>query len=66
MPNSNTKQIILVSPTAAENPVTSDVGGFVPLIVNGGIAVVVIVALAYFSQTQLKAIAHLFTNMNKN
>jgi hypothetical protein len=33
--------------------------------VNGGVAVAVILAMAYFSQTQLKSIAELLKTVNK-
>ncbi|HLO86898.1 MAG TPA: hypothetical protein VK203_18115 [Nostocaceae cyanobacterium] len=65
MSDSNTNTGILVATAANQSPQPLEIGGFVPLLMYGGVAVAVILALAYFSKTLLEAIAHLFQTFNK-
>jgi hypothetical protein len=64
-------QIILVSYSTGELPTsTSNIadpssgGGLLSLVMYGGVAVAVIVAMAYFSQVQLKSITELVKGLN--
>ena len=50
--------VTLVSSNPAGLSMPPTVGGLIPLLMYGGIAVAVIIAMAYFSQIQLKAMAH--------
>ncbi|MBD2776765.1 hypothetical protein [Iningainema tapete] len=65
MSDFNTKQVILVATTRADAP-TPEAGGFIPLMMYGGVGVAVIIAMTYFSGTLLHAIADLIKIVNKN
>jgi hypothetical protein len=65
MSDFSNKSVLLVATTPNPSPQIPEFGGFVPLLMYGGVAVAVILAMAYFSQTQLKAIAHLINTTNK-
>ncbi|MEQ8755099.1 MAG: hypothetical protein RID09_16505 [Coleofasciculus sp. G1-WW12-02] len=65
MSNNNKEQVILVTATSPEPPLPPESGNISSLMVYGGIAVAVILAMAYFSQIQLKSIAELLKTVNK-
>ncbi|MEA5549459.1 hypothetical protein VB713_00435 [Anabaena cylindrica UHCC 0172] len=65
MTNNSTKTGILMASAANQSPQPLEIGGFVPLLMYGGVAVAVILAMSYFSQIQLQAIANLFKTVNK-
>ncbi|MEQ9667756.1 hypothetical protein [Coleofasciculus sp. G2-EDA-02] len=65
MSNNNKEQVILVTATPPEPPLPPESGNISSLMVYGGIAVAVILAMAYFSQSQLKSIAELLKTVNK-
>jgi hypothetical protein len=65
MSNVNTKQVILVSTAPTDSARPPETGGFMPLLMYGGVAVAVIFAMAYFSQTLLNSITELTKTLNK-
>jgi len=65
MSNHNKEQVILVTANPPEPPLPPESGNISSLMVYGGVAVAVILAMAYFSQTQLKSIAELLKTVNK-
>ena len=65
MSNVSTKQVILVSTAATDSATPPETGGFMPLLMYGGVAVAVIIAMAYFSQTLLNSITELTKTLNK-
>ncbi len=65
MSNNNKEQVILVTVTSPDPPLPPESGNISSLMVYGGVAVAVILAMAYFSQTQLKSIAELLKTVNK-
>ncbi|MEG3956064.1 hypothetical protein [Microcoleus sp. herbarium2] len=65
MSNVNTKQVILVSTAPTDLARPPETGGFMPLLMYGGVAVAVIIAMAYFSQTLLNSITELTKTLNK-
>ncbi|NJM74382.1 MAG: hypothetical protein HC862_32465 [Scytonema sp. RU_4_4] len=66
MSDFSTKQVILVAASPADSAPTPEVGGFISLLMYGGVGVAIIIAMAYFSQTLLEAIAKLIKIINKN
>jgi len=65
MSDFSTKQVILVSTAPTDSATSPETGGFMPLLMYGGIAVAVIIAMAYFSQTLLNSITELTKTLNK-
>jgi hypothetical protein len=66
MSNFSTKQVIVVEANPDGAQPAPLVNNSVPsLLVHGGISVAVIIAIAYFSQVQLNAIAKLFRTISK-
>jgi len=65
MTNVSTKQVILVSTAPTDSATPPETGGFMPLLMYGGVAVAVIIAMAYFSQTLLNSITELTKTLNK-
>jgi hypothetical protein len=66
MSNFSTKQITVVVANPDGVQPAPLVNNSVPsLLVHGGISVAVIIAIAYFSQVQLNAIAKLLTRISK-
>ncbi len=65
MSNVSTKQVILVSTAATDSATPPETGGFMPLLMYGGVAVAVIIVMAYFSQTLLNSITELTKTLNK-
>jgi hypothetical protein len=64
MSNFSTEQVIPVSANPNQPPASVG-GGFNPILIYGGVAVAVIIAMAYFSQIQLESITKLFKAMSK-
>ena len=65
MSNVNTKQVILSSTAPTVSATPPETGGFMPLLMYGGVAVAVIIAMAYFSQKLLNSITQLTKTLNK-
>ena len=65
MSDFSTKEVILVSTAPTDSATPPETGGFMPLLMNGGVAVAVIIAMAYFSQTLLNSITELTKTLNK-
>ena len=65
MTNLTTNQVILVSTAPTDSATPPETGGFMPLLMYGGVAVAVIIAMAYFSQTLLNSITELTKTLNK-
>jgi hypothetical protein len=65
MSNVSTNQVILVSTASTDSATPPETGGFMPLLMYGGVAVAVIFAMAYFSQTLLNSITQLTKTLNK-
>ena len=65
MSDFSTKQVILVSTAPTDAATPPENGGFMPLLMYGGVAVAVIIAMAYFSQTLLNSITQLTKTLNK-
>ncbi len=65
MSNVTTNQVILVSTAPTDSATPPETGGFMPLLMYGGVAVAVIFAMAYFSQTLLNSITELTKTLNK-
>ena len=65
MSDFSTKQVILVSTASTDSATRPETGGFMPLLMYGGVAVAVIIAMAYFSQTLLNSITELTKTLNK-
>ena len=65
MSNVTTNQVILVSTAPTDSATPPETGGFMPLLMYGGVAVAVILAMAYFSQTLLNSITELTKTLNK-
>jgi hypothetical protein len=65
MSDFSTKQVILVSTAPSDSATRPETGGFMPLLMYGGVAVAVIIAMAYFSQTLLNSITQLTKTLNK-
>jgi hypothetical protein len=65
MSNVTTNQVILVSTAPTDSATPPETGGFMPLLMNGGVAVAVIFAMAYFSRTLLNSITELTKTLNK-
>ncbi len=65
MSDFSTKQVILVSTAPTDSATPPETGGFMPLLMYGGVAVAVIFAMAYFSQTLLNSITELTKTLNK-
>ncbi|NEQ69581.1 MAG: hypothetical protein F6K21_29640 [Symploca sp. SIO2D2] len=67
-PEALPKPVIVVASNASNpaNPTTPfNTGGLVPVLMYGGVAVAVIIAIAYFSQVQLKSINELMKTVKK-
>ena len=65
MSNVSTNQVILVSTAPTDAATPPETGGFMPLLMYGGVAVAVIFAMAYFSRTLLNSITELTKTLNK-
>ncbi|MEG3847917.1 hypothetical protein QT971_10735 [Microcoleus sp. herbarium19] len=65
MSDFSTNQVILVSTATTDSATAPETGGFMPLLMYGGVAVAVIIAMAYFSQTLLNSITQLTKTLNK-
>jgi hypothetical protein len=65
MSNVTTNQVILVSTAPTDSATPPETGGFMPLLMYGGVAVAVIFAMAYFSRTLLNSITELTKTLNK-
>jgi len=65
MSDFSTNQVILVSTAPTDAATPPETGGFMPLLMYGGVAVAVIIAMAYFSQTLLNSITELSKTLNK-
>jgi hypothetical protein len=59
------QQIIAVPANPTEPPLPPTTGSLIPLLMYGGVAVAVIVAMAHFAQIQLKSITELLQVLNK-
>jgi hypothetical protein len=59
------EQSILMSSNPTDSLKSPDSGGLISISTYGGVAVAVIIAMAYFSQTQLKSITELLKTANK-
>lgn len=59
------QQRILISSNPTDSPKPPESGGLIPILTYGGVAVAVIIAMAYFSQIQLKSITELLKTVNK-
>ncbi|MEW6498504.1 MAG: hypothetical protein AB1589_39300 [Cyanobacteriota bacterium] len=58
-------QVITVPTTPTDSSAPPATGGLTPLLMYGGVAVAIIIAMAYYSQTLLKSIADLVKALNK-
>ncbi|NES24254.1 MAG: hypothetical protein F6K41_36415 [Symploca sp. SIO3E6] len=68
-PKTPPKQIILIASNAAnpsDSPTPNSTENLEPMLMYGGVAVAVIIAIAYFSQIQLKSINKLIKTVKKN
>ena len=65
MSDFSSKQVILVSTAPTDSATPPETGGLMPLLMYGGVAVAVIIAMAYFSQTLLNSITQLTKTQNK-
>jgi hypothetical protein len=65
MSNVSTNQVILVSTAPTDSATPPETGGFMPLLMYGGVAVAVIIAMAFFSETLLNSITELTKTLNK-
>lgn len=63
--NSNVQVILVSSNNTSSVPAPSNIASLSPLILNGGIAIVVIIGMAYFTKVQLKSIADLLKKLDK-
>jgi hypothetical protein len=59
------EQSILLSSNSSDSPKPPESGNLIPILTYGGVAVAVIIAMAYFSQIQLKSITELLKTGNK-
>lgn len=59
------EQSILMSSNLTDSPKPPESEGLIPILTYGGVAVAVIIAMAYFSQIQLKSITELLKTVNK-
>ena len=67
-PKAPPKQVALVASNASnpsDPPTLSSTGSLVPVLMYGGVAVAVIIAIAYFSRIQLKSINELIKTVKK-
>ncbi|HEY9873370.1 MAG TPA: hypothetical protein V6D12_08025 [Candidatus Obscuribacterales bacterium] len=64
MTDFSTEQVIPVSANPNQSPASVG-GGLTPILIYGGVAVAVIIAMAYFSQILLESITKLFKATNK-
>ncbi|NER25453.1 MAG: hypothetical protein F6J96_33125 [Symploca sp. SIO1C2] len=67
-PEALPKPVIVVASNTSNpaNPsIPFNTGGLVPVLMYGGVAVAVIIAIAYFSQVQLKSINKLMKTVKK-
>jgi hypothetical protein len=62
--NVNTKQVILVPSNPTEPAASPEATGFIPLLTYGGVSVAIILAMAFFSESLLNAIARLLEIWN--
>ena len=60
MSDPNTESVILVDSNLNNTPAPLGGVGLMSILVYGGVSVAVIIAIAYFSQIQLKSVAELF------
>ena len=60
-----TNLVIVVSTAPTDSATPPETGGLMPLLMYGGVAVAVIIAMAYFSQTLLNSITELTKTLNK-
>ncbi|WP_293349505.1 MULTISPECIES: hypothetical protein [unclassified Microcoleus] len=65
MSDFSTNKVILVSTATTDATKPPETEGFMPLLMYGGVAVAVIFAMAYFSQTLLSSITQLTKTLNK-
>ena len=63
--NSNVQVILVSSSNTSSVPAPSNIASLNTLILNGGIAIVVIIGMAYFTKVQLKSIADLLKKLDK-
>ena len=63
--NVEQEQSILMSSNPTDSPKPPESGGLIAILTYGGVAVAVIIAMAYFSQIQLKSITELLKTVNK-
>ncbi|MFM6590154.1 MAG: hypothetical protein ACKPI8_04710 [Microcystis panniformis] len=63
--NSNVQVILVSSSNTSSVPAPSNIASLNTLILNGGIAIVVIIGMAYFTKVQLKSIANLLKKLDK-
>ena len=59
------EQSILMSSNPTDSPKSPESGGLIAILTYGGVAVAVIIAMAYFSQIQLKSITELLKTVSK-
>jgi len=59
------EQSILISSIPSDSPKSPESGGLIAILTYGGVAVAVIIAMAYFSQIQLKSITELLKTVSK-
>ena len=64
MSDFSTEPVILTSANPTQPPASLP-EDLIPIMSYGGVAIAVIIAMAYFSQIQLESIAKLFKDMNK-
>ncbi|NET59825.1 MAG: hypothetical protein F6K47_27860 [Symploca sp. SIO2E6] len=64
----SSKQVVLVASNTTNpsgSPTLSDTGILIPVLMYGGVAVAVIIAITYYSQMQLKSINELIKTVKK-
>ena len=63
--NSNVQVILVTSNNTSSVPAPSNIASLSTLILNGGIAIVIIIGMAYFTKVQLKSIGDLLKKLDK-
>ncbi|GGA41559.1 hypothetical protein CYANOKiyG1_60000 [Okeania sp. KiyG1] len=58
-------QIIIASSNTNSLPILRSADSLIPLIFNGGIAILIIIAMSYFTKVQLKSITDLLKKLNE-
>ncbi|NET60666.1 MAG: hypothetical protein F6K47_32355 [Symploca sp. SIO2E6] len=64
-PKATPKQVILVASNPSDSANLNGTGTLLPVLMYGGVAVAVIIAITYFSKSQLKSVNELMKTVRK-